>query len=37
MPHPAHPTLPQQSWGLAIPETCLPGEGIVWLIPCYAC
>jgi hypothetical protein len=30
MPHPAHPALPQQFSGLAIPESCPPGEGMVW-------
>lgn len=32
-PHPARSTQPQQSGWLAIPETCLPGEGMVWLGP----
>jgi hypothetical protein len=37
MPHPAHPALPQQFSGLAIPETCPPGEGMVWLHPLREC
>jgi len=31
MPHPTHPTQPQQSLSLAISKTCPPGKGMVWL------
>jgi hypothetical protein len=34
MPNPAHPAQPQQRSWLAIPETCPPGEGTIWLLSC---
>ena len=32
MPHPLSTPDPTRAWGLAILETCPPGEGMFWIV-----